>query len=46
MKLDRVPTWLTMPLAPAYVALAVWPMVKGFEERPSPERPVGQGAAQ
>jgi hypothetical protein len=39
-------TRLAMPLAPAYVALAVWLMVKGFEERPSPERPGGQGAAQ
>lgn len=38
-------TRLAMPLAPAYVALGVWLMVKGFEERPSPERPAGQGAA-
>jgi hypothetical protein len=28
-------TRLAMPLAPAYVALAVWLMVKGFEERHS-----------
>ena len=45
MKLDRVPTWLAMPLAPAYGALAVCLMVKGFEE-PSPERPAGQGPTQ
>ena len=38
-------TRLAMPLAPAYVALAVWLMVKGFEERPSPQCPAGQGAA-
>jgi len=37
-------TRLAMPLAPAYVALAVWLMLKGFEERPSPERPAGQRA--
>lgn len=29
-------TRLAMPLAPAYVALAVWLMVKGFEERHRP----------
>ena len=38
-------TRLAMPLAPAYVALAVWLMVKGFEERPSAERSVEQRAA-
>ena len=26
-------TWLAMPLAPAYVALALWLIVKGFDER-------------
>jgi Domain of unknown function (DUF4386) len=30
-------TRLAMPLAPAYVALAVWLMVKGFDERHSPQ---------
>ena len=38
-------TRLAMPLAPAYLALAVWLMVTGFEERPSPEPPAGQGTA-
>ncbi len=27
-------TWLAVPLAPAYVALALWLLVRGFEERP------------
>ena len=31
-------TVLAMPLAPAYVALAVWLMVKGFDERHRPLR--------
>ncbi|CAN5895383.1 hypothetical protein BH20GEM1_BH20GEM1_06790 [soil metagenome] len=35
-------TRLAMPLAPAYVALAVWLIVKGFEER---RPPPGRGAA-
>ena len=30
-------TRLAMPLAPAYVALAVWLMVKGFDERHLPQ---------
>jgi hypothetical protein len=30
-------TVLAMPLAPAYVALAVWLMAKGFDERPPAE---------
>lgn len=34
---------LAMPLAPAYVALAVWLMVKGFDQRPSPEHSAGPG---
>ena len=29
-------TRLAMPMAPAYVALAVWLMVKGFDERHRP----------
>ena len=29
-------TRLAMPLAPAYVALAVWLMVNGFDERHRP----------
>ncbi len=36
-------TRLAMPLAPVYVALAVWLMVKGFEER---HRPVEQPDAE
>jgi hypothetical protein len=28
--------WMAMPLAPAYVALGVWLMVKGFDERHCP----------
>ena len=32
----RPETRLAMPLAPAYVALAVWLMVKGFDERHRP----------
>jgi hypothetical protein len=35
-------TRLAMPLAPAYVALAVWLMVKGFDPRQSAEHPAGR----
>lgn len=36
-------TRLAMPLAPAYVALAVWLMVKGFDERRRPLQPEAHG---
>ncbi|MGZ7093468.1 MAG: DUF4386 domain-containing protein, partial [Candidatus Angelobacter sp.] len=36
---------LAMPLAPAYVLLAVWLMVKGFDERHRPMEGENQGAA-
>lgn len=36
-------TRLAMPLAPAYVALAVWLMVKGFEERHGPVQAEAHG---
>ena len=36
-------TRLAMPLAPAYLALAVWLMVKGFEERQSSRRLAERG---
>jgi len=34
---------LAMPLAPAYVALAVWLMIKGFDERHRPSRAGAHG---
>ncbi|MBZ5647112.1 MAG: DUF4386 domain-containing protein [Acidobacteriia bacterium] len=37
-------TRLAMPLAPAYVALAVWLMVKGFDERHCPLQAEARGA--
>jgi hypothetical protein len=37
------PRW-AMPLAPAYVALAVWLMVRGFPEQRSPLLAAGRGA--
>jgi hypothetical protein len=37
-------TRLAMPLAPAYVALAVWLMVKGFDERHRPLQAEARGA--
>ena len=37
-------TWLAVPLAPAYVALALWLMVKGFDERHRPLEAQVQGA--
>jgi hypothetical protein len=37
------PRW-AMPLAPAYVAMAVWLMARGFPELRSPELAAGRGA--